>query len=126
MAHAEDANGLIRFRVPGRLRKHKANWGIWREVGEFPHPMEPRQRAHAKAWAAGRALQATRKSRHRGPAGVSGAWLPGYDGALSRFLAPVRRSPDAGGATFSTSATLVIPATIFIAPLIRSGFMPSL
>jgi len=37
-----------------------------------------------------------------------------------------RRSPVGGGAVCSTSSTEVRPAAIFIAPLIRSGFMPPL
>src|SRR4051812_7855626 len=36
-----------------------------------------------------------------------------------------RRSPVSGGATFSTSSTVVMPAATFRAPEIRSGFMPS-
>src|SRR5690348_12141855 len=36
-----------------------------------------------------------------------------------------RRSPAAGGATFKTSSTVVMPEAIFSAPLTRSGFIPS-
>ncbi len=40
-------------------------------------------------------------------------------------LSPINACPG-GGATLSTSSKVVIPWATFIAPLILSGFMPSL
>jgi len=63
-------------------------------------------------------------TRHGSRVDISSHGMPAEDRRLAGAADQLQERSD-GGATLNTSASVVMPAAIFIAPAMRRGFMPS-